>query len=381
MFSFPTLVLALALTVQGGPDDTLSASWIEIEGKCDLDVKIQDALKSQSAMEQLYEEYKCEHQVDHPQTENYPRLKIFKQHLEQLERLKGSKGVSWKVGITFMAHMTECEKDMYHGHLNKTGLLHEEDENAADKLMMRAGLRGSSTGSETQWDWRRRGAVTPVKDQIGLSCWAHAAVVPIEAQIHSLTGELRELSTQELVDCTYSETSRTNGRGHVADAWKYMKNHKRLAYRSDVPDSVVNNRCDAHFTDMDNAFEGFKVYSIIKYKDMESNDKKLVDAIRVIGPAAVYMHSKDAMLDTYTGGPYDWRSTKCNDKSIHTMAIVGYVEHFYIIKNSWGRKWGDNGYLWWKRGTNGYNCNLLSQVQMAVIDKDEDCDSDSDIDY
>jgi len=42
---------------------------------------------------------------------------------------------------------------------------------------------------------------------------------------------------------------------------------------------------------------------------------------------------------------------KAGEKEIggHAMTLVGYNEKYYLLKNSWGETWGDEGYLWWPR--------------------------------
>jgi C1A family cysteine protease len=53
------------------------------------------------------------------------------------------------------------------------------------------------------FDWRLKGAVTPIKDQgyCG-SCYAFGALVAVEGQLFKATGELMSLSEQQIVDCT-----------------------------------------------------------------------------------------------------------------------------------------------------------------------------------
>ena len=58
----------------------------------------------------------------------------------------------------------------------------------------------------------------------------------------------------------------------------------------------------------------------------------------------------------YTKGKYN--GEECDDayESIcHAILIVGWTEDSWIIKNSWGTKWGDNGYVYMKRGTCSIN--------------------------
>jgi cathepsin L len=52
-------------------------------------------------------------------------------------------------------------------------------------------------------DWRRVGAVTPVKDQGACgSCWSFASAETLESHWFLKTGELMELSEQFILDCT-----------------------------------------------------------------------------------------------------------------------------------------------------------------------------------
>ena len=47
----------------------------------------------------------------------------------------------------------------------------------------------------------------------------------------------------------------------------------------------------------------------------------------------------------------------------HAIVIVGFKDDHWIIKNSWGTYWGDEGYLLAARG--GNFCNMTRQPQIA----------------
>ena len=50
------------------------------------------------------------------------------------------------------------------------------------------------------------------------------------------------------------------------------------------------------------------------------------------------------------------RDTTCNRGSNHAVAAVGYTPTYILIKNSWGSRWGDRGFV--KFARNHYNCEV-----------------------
>ena len=74
-------------------------------------------------------------------------------------------------------------------------------------------------------------------------------------------------------------------------------------------------------------------------------------------------------LQTYSSGILDKSSAQCPVSGInHAVLIVGYGYdsrsnlNYWIVKNSWGKNWGENGYFRIRRGngTCGINCYIIT---------------------
>ena len=85
-------------------------------------------------------------------------------------------------------------------------------------------------------EWRKNDMVGPVHEQIKGSCWAHAAVVALEAQLAFYKKTFRQLSVEELYRCAYNDRFFDSG-GDPDKAWDYVHYDKRLGYWDDSPET------------------------------------------------------------------------------------------------------------------------------------------------
>ena len=63
-------------------------------------------------------------------------------------------------------------------------------------------------------------------------------------------------------------------------------------------------------------------------------------------PVHVAMNTGPAFADTGRDGVFNAAEPPSGRHGRHAMLIVGYTGNFYIVKNSWGQDWGDQGYCY-----------------------------------
>lgn len=69
-------------------------------------------------------------------------------------------------------------------------------------------------------DWRKKGVVTEVRNQGHCgACWAHSTVATIESMLAIKTGKLKELSVQQMVDCSLQNLGCRGGDTCVLLSW------------------------------------------------------------------------------------------------------------------------------------------------------------------
>ncbi|EKX72960.1 cysteine protease [Theileria equi strain WA] len=206
-------------------------------------------------------------------------------------------------------------------------------------------------------DWRRCGGVSKVKDQGNCgSCWAFAAVGSVESLYLIHKGETLDLSEQELVNC---ETHSHGCDGGFSDsALRYIKVHG-LSSSSDVPYFAKNEVC-------------YSVSRSKTYIDAVSIMKgdEILNKSLVLSPTVVFIAASEE-LTTYKSGIYNG---SCSDQLNHAVLLVGEGhdevtgKRYWIIKNSWGPNWGENGFLRLERTFEGTDkCGVLEAGMNPIL--------------
>ena len=206
-------------------------------------------------------------------------------------------------------------------------------------------------------NWVTAGAVTPVKNQGSCgSCWSFSSTGAMEGAWFIKSGNLLSLSEQELVDCDHLGSNGCNG-GSMEGAFQWYKSNK-TELESDYGYTARNGTCK------ETSYTG--QFNSTGYKTVTANSSSALMASIQTGPTSVAIEADKSAFQMYTGGILN--STACGTSLDHGVLAVGYGtengQAYYLVKNSWGSSWGDNGYV--KIANNGDGAGICG-IQMAAV--------------
>ena len=198
-------------------------------------------------------------------------------------------------------------------------------------------------------DWRTKNAVTEVKNQqLCGSCWAYSSTGAIEGINAIVTGELRSLSEQQLVDCDIALDNGCHG-GLMDYAFDFVIANGGMDTEIDYPYVGEDGVCDPSRNNR-------HVVTIDGYEDVPQNDEKAL--LRAVShqPVSVAIEADQRAFQLYVAGVFD--DEECGTSLNHGVLAVGYgtdyngTHHipYWLVKNSWGPEWGDKGYIKLRRG-------------------------------
>ncbi|CAH1392197.1 unnamed protein product [Nezara viridula] len=214
-------------------------------------------------------------------------------------------------------------------------------------------------------DWRELGAVTPVKNQeLCGSCWAFSTTGALEGQIFRKTGKLVSLSEQQLMDCSGDYDNYRCKGGSMDRAFHYLQDVGGLESEDSYPYEARDGYCK---------FKpwkavpgtGIKSYASVDFGDLAA----LRYAVARVGPISVAVSAGNRNFRFYGGGVFDGNG--CNTMILdHGVLVVGYSSEngkdYWIIKNSWGPTWGENGYMRLERNNENL-CGIASEANYPLL--------------
>lgn len=210
------------------------------------------------------------------------------------------------------------------------------------------------------WDWRNVGGinyVSPVRNQGSCgSCYSFASVGMLEARIRILTNNTQTpiLSPQEVVSCSPYAQGCTGGFPYLI-AGKYAQDFG-LVEENCFPYTGLDSPCEVK----DDCIRYYSSeYHYVGGFYGGCNEALMKLELVHHGPMAVAFEVYDDFL-VYRSGIYHHTGLRDPfnpfELTNHAVLLVGYGTDqatgldYWIVKNSWGTGWGENGYFRIRRG-------------------------------
>ncbi|KAI3872803.1 hypothetical protein MKX03_019006 [Papaver bracteatum] len=245
------------------------------------------------------------------QAEKEKRFNIFKANVEFIKSSNvGNK--PYKLGVNEFADQTIEEfKSSRNGY--KKSWKRSSQESTAVKYE-------NVTAVPSTMDWKKERTCNTSSRTKDRCCWAFSAVAAMEGITQLTTGKLTSLSEQELVD----EKIFDGYGGLMDDAFEFIKENQGLT------------------TEANYAYNGPQCYEDVP----ANNEASLLKAVSK-QPVSVAIDASGQEFQFYSSGVF---TGTCGTELDHGVTAVGYGTDidgtkYWLVKNSWGTSWGENGYI------------------------------------
>nr|GMD62605.1 senescence-specific cysteine protease SAG39-like [Ipomoea batatas] len=291
-------------------------------------------LGDDEGMLKRYEQWIVEYgRVYANQTEKVKRFNIFKENAKFIDSFNRVENNTFTLGVNEFADLTDEEFASSRmgcampSHYEKTPFMYNYT------AIVPPGI-----------NWILHGAVTRIKNQKQCgSCWAFSAAAAIEGISQIKTRRLVSLSEQQLLDCETAESNGCHG-GWMSAAFKYAAKIGGLTTEKIYPYTMKQGTCNQEKASQISA----KIITGYQFVP-RNNEDEIVKAV-ANQPISVAIDALGKPFRFYKKGVFN--DEGCSTRTNHGVTVVGYGEllkttgqQYWLIKNSWGAKWGDGGYI------------------------------------
>jgi len=201
--------------------------------------------------------------------------------------------------------------------------------------------------------WNGSKTSTLVKYQgICGSCWAFTSAAVYETDYLVKNGKTLDLSEQAILDCAVDRNGNDAGScdgGWYGGVFDYLM-VKGARTEAENPYKTKTGFCSD---------TSKSKYTIVKWGYIRRDAgipsvQEMKEAISKYGAIAATIKVTPA-FQAYKSGIFDEHTSVSAPNDVnHAVTIVGWNDskQAYLVKNSWGPQWGENGYIWVEYGCN-----------------------------
>lgn len=148
------------------------------------------------------------------------------------------------------------------------------------------------------------------------------------------------------------------------NAFRYIKDNHGIDTEKSYPYEAEDDKCRYNPRNSGATDKGFV--------DIASgNEEKLKEAIATVGPVSIAIDASHESFQFYSEGVYF--EPQCSSQELdHGVLAVGYGtdeatgQDYWIVKNSWGTSWGDQGFVKMARNKDN-NCGVATQASYPLV--------------
>uniref|UniRef100_A0A7S1SDI8 Peptidase C1A papain C-terminal domain-containing protein n=1 Tax=Alexandrium catenella TaxID=2925 RepID=A0A7S1SDI8_ALECA len=271
---------------------------------------------------------------------------------------------SWKASLNHFADRTDAELRALLGYKRTGAGGHRHGPRPATSFLSLATERRQEAGNRfpEAVDWRKgleSAEYVRAQGDCG-SCWAMASAGALEMHAELRNASAARISSDHLLNCV-PNPERCGGAGGCDGAtaelaFEFAKQQGVLVKRGNAEPMPPSGRCGPP--------GGLRAFVGGFVRLPPNRGEPLLEALATRGPVVVSVDASDWF--PYESGIFDG----CSPDAVvnHAVLAVGYEKRAYIIRNSWGAQWGEQGHIRLLRlgGSGDGHCGVDSSPREGV---------------
>lgn len=224
-------------------------------------------------------------------------------------------------------------------------------------LILQSNRLRSEAAQLRRYDLREKGYIGPVRDQGACgSCWAFSAASSFESNYAMRNRRRPNVSEQQMINCIQDATTNGCQGGWYFSVFEAMVHDQlKLLGESQSPYAETQKPCST--TSGNFQAVGYGILDPYNFFTPAHQSPIPPDVLDIKEAVLRYGSISTAVAVTmdfqlYTGGVYRGQPNPGNVN--HAVNIIGWDDDkgAWLIRNSWGPEWGEDGYMWISYGAN-----------------------------